>query len=266
MTKPFSHLLARIFGLCLLIASVSCAASADAQAMKSLRDAMFGPKHGQDGRTQAPPKIAHFVSEDGESFILDESGGNPLIRFDGDDEVFALTATPGPKGDVVFKNDIGQPVLKSTRWGGMILFSDNRPMGDPVAATGKAEAFSPGRMSPTLLFQTLVRASRRVSIALGRNLGFDAPDVTPGTDYLYADAADVTSAALVKVAAQNNGKHVLQPIQQVQLIEGRPPSATVTNGVLVLKLDVSRGNWGGRPSSKRIVNVLMASYNVTIGH
>ena len=266
MNKPFFHCLARIFGLCLLIATASCAASADAQAMKSLRDAMFGPKHGQDGRTQAPPKIAHFVSEDGESFVLDESSGNPLIRFDGDDEVFALTATPGPKGDVIFKNDIGQPVLKSTRWGGMILFSEDRPMGDPVAVTGKAEAFVPGRMSPTLLFQTLVRASRRVSIALGRNLGFDAPDVTPGTDYLYADAADVTSAAFVKIAAQTNGKHVLQPIQQVQLVEGRPPSATVTNGVLVLKLDVSRGTWGGRPSSKRIVNVLMASYNVTIGH
>jgi len=260
MKRSFAQFAAWSLSLCLLAA----AGHAGAQTMKSLKDAMFGA-HDHDGRTQALPKIAHFTAADGASFILDDSGDIPLLRFDGDDEIFALTARPGPKGDILFQNDVGQTVLKSTRWGGMILFSDDRPTGDPAAVTGKADAFEPGRMSPFLLLQTLLHASRRVSLTLGRNFGFDAPDVTPGLDYLYADAADVTSDALTRVATQGNGKKVLSPIQGVQFTEGHPPSATVTGGVLVLKLDPSRGSWGGHPSSKRIVNVIMASYRVTIG-
>lgn len=256
----FAQFAAWILSACLL----ASAGHAGAQNLKSLKDAMFGA-HDHDGRTQALPKIAHFTAADGSSFTLDESGDIPLMRFDGDDEIFALTAKPGPKGDVLFQNDVGQTVLKSTRWGGMILFSDDNPNGDPAAVTGKADAFEPGHMSPALLFQTLVHASRRVSLALGRNFGFDAPDVTPGLDYLYADAADITSDALVSVANQNNGKKALAPIQGVQFTEGHPPSATVSSGILILKLDPSRGSWGGHPSSKRIVNVIMASFRVSVG-
>ena len=165
----------------------------------------------------------------------------------------------GKKGDVIYKNDTGEAVLKSTRWGGMILFSDDRPMGDPAAVTGKAEAFIPGRMSPSLLFQSLVHASRRVSLAIGRNIGFDAPDVTPGADFLYADAAGVAAEALVQVSQQTRGKQIMAPVRSVQFIEGRPPSASLQNGILVLKLDISRGDWSGRPSSRRIFNVILTS-------
>ena len=245
----------------MLISCVAAANVAEAQVGRSLKDAMFGKKS-IDGRTQAPPKIAHFVSEDGESFIFDGSGGQPLMRFDGDDEVWTLTTTQGPKGDVIYKNDMGQPVLKATRWGGMILFSEETPTGDPVAVTGKAEAFSLEKISPAALYQTLLRASRRVSVLLERNLLFAAPDVTPDTAPLYANAFNVTSDALAKVALQNHGRQMLSPVRQVQFVDGRPPSATLDRGTLTLKLDASRGAWGGHPSSKRIMNVIMTSYSI----
>ncbi|WP_040410017.1 DUF4908 domain-containing protein [Asticcacaulis sp. AC402] len=237
------------------------AGAAQAQALgQSLQERMFGK--GQDGQTPSTHSVARFESEDGATFILDESGRQPLIRFDGETEVWSLTVTQGAKGDRIYKNDIGQPVLKSTRWGGLILFTDERPTGDPVAMTGKAEAFRHGRMSPALLWQTLAKGSKRVSQALGRLVPFDAPNVTPGADALYAQAADVTSVALVQVALQGKGKQRLGGVESVQFVEGRPPSATVTNGVLVMKLDVSRGSWGGHVSSKRIVNVIMSDYSV----
>ncbi len=236
--------------------------AAEAQNFKSLRDRMFG-KPAESGSGHAVPKTGHFVSEDGESFVFDGSQKTPLLRFDGDDEVWALTATPGTKGDVIYKNDIGQPVLKATRWGGMVLFSDDRPMGDPVASTGKADAFTPDRMTPASLFQSLARASRRASQALERLIPFDAPEVTPGSDALYADAFEVTSSAIVRVALQARGKQSMQGVHEVQFVEGRPPSAYIDNkGVLVMKLDTSRGTWAGHVSSKRVVNVLMASYSL----
>ncbi len=258
MKKTLAHPLARLLAVLILVFCIAESGVALADGPRSLKEAMFGKK-ADDGRSPSRPAVAHVKSEDGQSFILDESGNRSLMRFDGEDEVWLLTPTQGPKGDVIYKNDTGEAVLKSTRWGGMILFSDDRPMGDPAAVTGKAEAFTPGRMSPSLLFQSLVHASRRVSLAIGRNIGFDAPDVTPGADFLYADAAGVAAEALVQVSQQSRGKQIMAPIRTVQFIEGRPPSASLQNGILVLKLDISRGDWSGRPSSRRIFNVILTS-------
>lgn len=262
MNKMAAHHLTRLCGVVLLLGAMLGAGAAQAQLSHSLREAMFGKK-AQDTHSAALPAVGHFVSEDGDGFVFDQTHATALIRFDGDDETWVLTPSPGPKGDVIYRNDVGEPVLKASRWGGLTLFTDDRPMGDPASVNGKADAFIPGHMSPTALFQSLVRASRRVSLAVGRNLGFDAPDVTPGADYIYADAAQVTADALSHIASQPRGRKALDPVRGVQFIEGRPPSATLDNGVLVLKLDVERGLWGGHVSSKRIANVVMASYGVT---
>eukprot|EP01042_Synura_sphagnicola_P009811 gene9811-12588_t len=196
------------------------AETAQAQVMKSLKEQMFG-KHAEDGRTPSMPKVARFVSDDGQGFVLDESSNrNALIRFDGDDEVWYLTPSQGTKGDVIFKNDIGEPVLKATRWGGLILFSDDRPMGDPVALQGKADAFKPSHVTPGLLFQALAPAARRVSVMLDRQVIFDAPEVTPESAPLYANAFDVTSDAMVQVATQNSqGRRMLDNVHEVHFVD-----------------------------------------------
>ncbi|MGA9657521.1 MAG: DUF4908 domain-containing protein [Asticcacaulis sp.] len=246
----------RVSGVLVMLICMLSAGMTLAQTPRSLKEAMFGQRS-----ESSRPEVAHFSSEDGESFVMDETSGRTLVRFDGDDEVWLLTPTQGPKGDIIYKNDVGEPVLKATRWGGMTLFSANRPMGDPVAVTGKADSFVPGRISPALLFQTLVRASRRVSLALGHNMIFDAPEVTPGADFLYASAADLTADALIRVSALKSKQKLVAPIRSVEFIEGRPPEVYMDKDVLVLKLDVSRGDWSGRPSSKRISNVIMASFS-----
>jgi len=261
MKRPLAHILTRLFGALTLMVCVTAAGAAHAQFAHSLRDAMFGNK-GPEAKSRSLPAVGHFMSEDGDGFVFDQTHANALVRFDGDDETWVLTPTPGPKGDVIYKNDVGQPVVKVTRWGGMILFTDERPNGDPASVKGKADPFTPGHMSPAALFQDLLRASRRVSVAVGRNFGFDAPDVTPGADYIYADAIQVTSDALTHIASQPGSRKALDPVRGVQFIEGRPPSATLNNGILVLKLDIDRGIWGGHVSSKRIANVVMASYGI----
>jgi len=247
--------------LCLMILAICLpfAGMAQAQAERTLRDSLIGRAQPNDGRTNSPPPVARFTTDRGQGFILDRSRRNPLIQFDGDNEVWSLTPTPGPMGDIIFKNDLGEPVLKATRWGGLILFSKDRPTGDPVAVAGRAEAFEPGHMSPSQLFQHLVRTSKRASAALTRLVKFEADVQTPGADYLFADAATVTADAMVELSATNRGRQLLAPVQEVRLIEGRPPSANVEGNVLILKLDLSKG-WGGRPSSGRVMKVLTSGH------
>lgn len=242
--------------LWLVLAAVvlSFATAAPAQDARALRQSLTG-QAANDGRTRSAPPVARFTSDRGASFVFDRSQRNPLIQFDGESEVWALTPTPGPMGDVIFKNDMGEPVLKATRWGGMILFSKDRPTGDPVALSGQAEAFQPGHMSPSQLFQHLVRTSKRVSGTLKRLIPFEADIETPGADYLFADAANVTADAIVELSSTQDGRRILAPVQEVRLIEGRPPGAQIDGDKLVVKLDLNRG-WGGRPSSKRVVKTL----------
>ena len=51
----------------------------------ALRDALFGQQLNENRRRTAPP-VARFVSENGESFTLDRSSNQPLLRFDGSGE------------------------------------------------------------------------------------------------------------------------------------------------------------------------------------
>ncbi len=260
MKSRIAHSLTRVVGAVLILLSLG-AGVAEAQGMKSLRDKMFG-NPSSDGRAGSASKVTHYISEEGESFVLDSTRPTPLLRFDGDAEIWTLTPTPGTKGEIIYKNDLGEPMLKATRWGGMVLYSDNRPMGDPAAASGKAEAFRPAMMTPVLLWQSLAKASRRASQAVERLIPFDAQGATPESAALYADAFDVTSSAIVRVAQNSRSGRKLANIREVHFVEGRPPSVRVEKGILVMKLDSSRGAWGGRVSSKRISNVLTASYSI----
>ncbi|MFT4090021.1 MAG: DUF4908 domain-containing protein [Asticcacaulis sp.] len=242
--------------LCLCIAALSLvfADAAFGQGVRTLRESLTG-QTANDGRTRTAPPVARFTSDRGASFVFDRSQRNPLIQFDGENEVWALTPTPGPMGDVIFKNDMGEPVLKATRWGGMILFSKDRPTGDPVAITGQAEAFEPGHISPSQLFQHMVRTSKRVSGSFKRLIRFEGDIDTPGVEYLFADAASVTADAMIELSTTREGRKLLEPVQEVRLMHGRPPGARIEGDTLVVKLDVSRG-WSGRPSSKRVAKLL----------
>jgi hypothetical protein len=251
--------------MALCVLSLCCLAlppmQAQAQGLRSLKESMFG-QPSQDGRESKTPKYAHFRTQNGEGFIMDASRDDVLVRFDNDNEIYALTPFMGPKGDIIFKNDVGESVLKVTRWGGFTLFTPKNPGGEAVAVTGTAEPFVPGHITPALLFQHLARASRQASQSANHLIPYDATVSTPGADYLFADAATVTTDAIISVAQNKNGGNLLAAVKEVRLIEGRPPSIKLIDGVLELKLDTRRGMWGGRPSSKRISKVIMSGFSL----
>ncbi len=247
-----------------LMAGLMINTPAQAQIFHSLKEAILG-KQATGGRSSHAPAVAHFVSDRGEGFILDQSSqAAPLLRFDGDDEVFQLTATPGAKGDIIFKNDVGEPVLKATRLGGMIVFSSaNGDAGDPAALTGSASAFSPDRVTLTELVLHMTRSSVRVTNLCDHLVEFSADSQTDkkGGDSslpVFAETVSVAADALVQIAVQADTKRALNRLHEVYFMEGRPPSAHIEKGVLIIKVDPDKGAWGGHPSSKRIMNVVMA--------
>src|SRR5688500_18964728 len=92
---------------------------------QTLREGLFGDRP-LVGRSVSPP-VARDVSQEGDAFVLDRSQPRPLLKFDDSPEVWALRPHPAPRGDVIYKNDLGEPVLRATRLGGLTLFTPSRP-------------------------------------------------------------------------------------------------------------------------------------------
>lgn len=114
--------------------------------VQSLRDALFG-SDSRDGRARSVAKVADYVTDDGDHFVLDRSGEVAFLRFEEQAEIWALWPSAGPRGDIIYKNDVGTPVLRATRWGGFVLFTNEKPMGIPVALGGPAEVVRYQRLS-----------------------------------------------------------------------------------------------------------------------
>lgn len=237
-----------------ICAAVVCAilGFSHAAAAQSLRD-MFGggPPHDLSG-----PPVARYVSEDGDSFTLDLSHPHPLLKFDNSPEIWALNPQPAPRGDVIYKNDVGQPVLRATRLGGVTVFTTHRPQGEAVAFAGGGPPIRLAALGPQALLERLGQASLRASRAAKHVILFDA-EATPESSAIIADAAVVASVAVARLAEKPQGQIRLATLKRVYLQQGKRVAANVENGTLKITVTPNQG-LAGRPSSGRIVAAVAA--------
>ena len=226
--------------------------------MESLRQGLFGQRP-TDGRQFPAPPIARYVSEDGDVFTLDRTGPKPLLKFDNSYEVWALKAQPAPRGDVIYKNDLGETVLRATRLGGITIFTDQRPGGSAAALAGVGSPLRAAGDHRGLqaLFERLTLASARASRAARRLIPFEA-EATPASSALIADAAMVTSEAVVRMSKRSDTRRLADRVLKVRLVEGRSASAQMSQGVLEVTVVPPQG-LAGRPSSDWIVHVTQNS-------
>jgi hypothetical protein len=218
----------------------------------SLGAALFGP------RPAAAPVVAKYQADPGETFVFERApAGVAFLKFEDSSEIWALRPTPGPRGDVIYKNDVGEPVLRATRLGGLTLFTPDRPGGMAAAFAGPAAPPRPATsIGPEALYNMLVQASLRASRAAQHLVKFEAPDVRALADWVFADAASVTAEAFTRVAGRGkSGRAAVARFARVQLSSGRGPSAVAVGEVVQITVAPEQGV-AGRPSSERIASVI----------
>eukprot|EP01037_Dinobryon_pediforme_P009281 gene9281-9361_t len=261
-TKVTSHcsrasILTRSAVICAASLSLCVANVARAQT-PSLRDFLL-PRHAEPSGLSP----GRYLPAEGEAFVVDRvQTGSLLLRFDDNPEVWALTPVAGPRGDVIYKDDTGETVLRSTRLGGLTLFTGDRPMGAPAAYSGDGPSI---RLSPVananLLFQTLVQSSLRASRAAQHLVVFEAhdltpKDVTPTSSAVLADAAWITAEAFTRLAGRGvQGKSQVARFARVQFATGPEAQAQATGSIVLITINPDKG-YSGRPSSARIITVL----------
>jgi hypothetical protein len=232
--------------------AVLSAGPVDAMGAGTLRDNLFGARPaGQDQRVSLP--IARYVSQEGDVFILDRSQPRPLLKFEDSPEVWVLRPQPAPRGDVLYMNDLGEPMLRATRLGGLTLFTEDRPGGTAAALAGVSGALRLAQLSPQQLLERLAQASARATRAARRLIPFEA-DASPGSSAITADAAMVAAEAVSRIARRTDAKTILARIGKIRLVEGRKASASLQQGVIEITVAPADG-LAGRPSSDRIMAV-----------
>ena len=220
---------------------------------------LFGGRGtGARARGLAAPPVAKYVAGEDRAFILDRSGGAPLLQFEGSAEVWVLRPAPGPRGDVIYKDDTGREVVRASRLGGLTVFTADRPAGLPAALAGQAASIRPPAIMPGALYEHYKAQSRRVYRATRQKLFFETvQDATPATAALFADAATVAGEALARLS-RGRGSGVVKRLRTVRFALGPRPSAAVSGDALTVTISPGQGV-GGRPSSERIVRAVAAA-------
>lgn len=221
----------------------------------SLKDFLFGDRRGEGQRQASAPPVARYVSETGEGFILDRSSERTLLRFENSPEIWVLQPQIGPRGDVIYKNDIGQVLLRATRVGGLTLYGGKRPAGVSAALAGASPPIRLRFIGPVELWRILLAASVRTSRLARHRISFES-EAAPASSTLIADAAVLTVMAIERLAQRPDGPAMTAKIQRVVIAEGRRPEAVLRAGTLLVVITPSLGI-AGRPSSERIVNVAL---------
>jgi uncharacterized protein DUF4908 len=234
-----------IMAMALGVAASPCAAGP-----LSLRGILFPDLKTRD-RPEMPP-LGTFRTEDGVRFIFDRSTGVTLLRFDRSAEVWVLSTTRGPRGDVLYRNDAGDLFMKVTNVGGATMYYGARPGGEPVAFVGPASTIRLQALNAQALLRSLAQASVRASRAAGQLIVFDAPDVTSGSEAIYADAAAVAAEAVMAISQRKNGRKAAQKITRIQLVQGGKVGAHMAGASLVVSIDPRKG-LAGRPSSRKMI-------------
>lgn len=218
-----------------------------AQSATGTGGVLFSPSAGQAG---APP-VARYISETGVRLTFDRSQGLPLVKFDRSPEVWVLRPQPAPRGDILYLNDLGEPILRASRTGGLTVFTTDRPDGLAVALSGGGPALRMTALGPQQLLERLAMASTRATRAARRLIPFEA-DASPASSALTADAAMVAAEAIIRMTRLPDGRVVLGGLERVRLVEGRQARALVREGVIEITVAPGQG-MSGRPSSDRIL-------------
>ena len=230
-------------------AEVQINANAQAQQAQLAQQA----RAARQGRIQPP--TGRYVSENGERFIFDRSGSRPLFRFESRNETWVLRPSPAPRGDIIYRNDAGDQILRVTPDGGMTLYTVRAPNGSPASMAGPAPGLALPEVTPAQLFRFSLQQSDRMSEAVGHLVYVTLDLERPGHEAAVAETVSVICEAVLRLARSSTTRSHAAGIRRINVVEGTRPGVTYANGVLTVVTNPAEGA-EGRPSSARIIRTI----------
>ncbi len=186
----------------------------------------------------------------GIGFTLDRTGVDILMKFDGSDEVVALSSTSGHGGAEFLKNDAGRVLLKVTERGNVIVYLPGDDGGAGVVPSGPAEVLSlpvaPEDMTPFIAAQ--VSELQAIS-GQSANVSIDSSL----TDYEMWSAEALRVTVMGLVAAEYRKPTGVKTL--ILTFADAPGLRFDDQGELTVSVAPHRG-YAGRPSSELVARTM----------
>jgi len=146
-------------------------------------------------------------------------------------------------------------LLRTTKLGGMTIFTEHRPGGEAAGLLGPTAALRLTVLSPQALGLRMLQASSRLGHLLHHTVIVDAEDISPASSALVADEILVTTLAVERSVDKPEAQGFLSKLRRVFLTEGHKSSAQFDpTGTLTIVVAPDLGI-AGRPSSGRIMKI-----------
>lgn len=213
----------------------------------------------QGARDASAHTVAHYLADNGPGFVVDMLAPKPLLRFDNSVELWALTDSQGPRGDTIYKNDMGQVMLRVPRIGGMTVYPPRNTKG--IAATFDQPAPRLGVSRPYAQAEFDLSTARAASV-LKRSLpNLDSFDVVADAEApkgkavdwaaFAIDASNLVAETVNRLSQTPANQKMLAKLTAVRINYGATPTVKLNKTELVIELDPLLGI-PGRPSSAKI--------------
>ncbi|MDB5440684.1 MAG: hypothetical protein JWM33_3111 [Caulobacteraceae bacterium] len=241
-----------LLAACALLAAPSLAASAVAPENVGFGTLMKGASDANE------PPVAHYRSDTGPGFVFDKTAPKPLLRFDNSVEMWVLTYKLGPRGDIVYYNDVGVQMLRLPLIGGMTVYPPHNSKGiaasfdQPARPLGLSyilnqAAFDLPTISDTATLTRILPNFEKLYVGMG-----DVPDgKAPAWFGLAVDTSRVVAETISRLSQDSANRKALAKLVNVRITYAAASSARVSKDELLIDISPLQG-LAGRPSSAKI--------------
>lgn len=219
--------------------------------------------HGAHAAESGPPlRIGHYSTGNGLiGFVIDRMGTPIKLRFDGSEEILALTAEPAPYNSVTLKRDDGTSVLRIYETGRILVFSDK-------LSGGSADAHRDQDAEPLAVKKATKEQAEIAAESLGRKLrragapaieiSLDAPNLSlDAAEWsAMADAVAVTGATLAEMLTSPIAREIIATkLRRVVIRNADHVDVKLADDALIVEVE-AREPITGRPSSARLKSAI----------
>lgn len=219
--------------------------------------------HGALAAESGPPlRIGHYSTGSGLiGFVIDRMGTPIKLRFDGSDEILALTAEPAPYNSMTLRRDDGVSVVRIYETGRILVFSDK-------LSGGSADAYRDQEAAPLVVKKVTKEQAETEAEALGRRLrragapeiaiSLDAPRLSADADAwsAMADAIAVTGTTLAEMLTSPIAREVIAAkLRRVVIRDADQVDVKLADDTLIVEVD-AREAITGRLSSARLKSAI----------
>jgi hypothetical protein len=209
-----------------------------------------------------PLRIGHYSSGNGLiGFVIDRMGTPIKLRFDGSDEILALTAEPAPYNSITLKRDDGVSVLRIYETGRILIFSDK-------LSGGSADAYRDQDAEPLIVKKATKEQAETAAESLGRKLrraGAPALAISLDAPRLSADAAEwsamtdaiaVTGITLAEMLTSPIARETIATkLRRIVIRDADQADIKLADDALIVEVE-ARAAITGRPSSARLKSAI----------